>query len=102
MQAKKVAKFSLLEKRMRELDLPSYPYQPAFDRIAVVVVPEDLATRETYAKDGLIVKPEAKKVDEAKISARGVIVGAGLGALDVMRSHGMELGHIVWVARLSP
>jgi hypothetical protein len=103
MQAKKEAKeFSLLTKRMREMDLPKCPYQPAFDRCAVVMVPEDMATRETYARGGVIVKPEAKRSDEQKISARGVIVGAGLSALDVMKSHGIELGHIVWVARLSP
>lgn len=93
---------TLLEKRKREYDLPDCPYQPAFDRIAVFVVPEDMAKRETYAKGGLIVKPQAVTSIQQRESARGIIVAAGLGAMDVMRSHGIELGHIVWVARLSP
>src|SRR3990167_5395868 len=98
----KQVEFSLLEKRIEEFQLPRCPYQPAFDRIAVVVVPEDKAARDSFIKGGVIVKPKQTKDWETNTSARGVLVAAGLGALDVLRSHGMEVGHVVWVARLSP
>lgn len=98
----KSRELSLLERRIEEWNLPRSPYQPAFDRIVVVPVPEDKSVRETFLKAGTIIMPGRKREVEANETARGVVVAAGLGALDVLRSHGMDVGHLVWVARLSP
>ena len=93
---------SLLEKRIKRFKIPACPYEPVFDRIVVYQVPEEAATRETYAKGGLIVKPDAIKSSQEKKTARGILIAAGLQAMDELRGHGVDLGHLVWVARLSP
>lgn len=93
---------SLLSAAIKEHKIPKWPYEAAFDRMIVFSIPEDKASRDTYAPDGVIVKPETIKDREENETPRGVIVSAGLGARDVLRSHGMGLGHMVWVARLSP
>jgi len=93
---------SLLDERLKAFNVPAYPYQPAYDRIIVYMLPEEMATRDTFAKDGVIVKPETTKSREKNQTPRAIVVAAGLGAMDHLRSQGIDLGHIVWVARLSP
>jgi hypothetical protein len=92
----------LLAKAIEQYKIPAWPYEAAYDRIVVFSLPEDNAARDTYAKDGVIVKPESVRTYEQNQTPRGVIVSAGLGARDVLASHGIGLGHVVWVARLSP
>lgn len=92
----------LLNAAIKEHQIPRWPYEASFDRIVVFSVPEDKASRDTYVPDGVIVKPETVKDREENETPRGIIVSAGLGARDVLLSHGMGLGHMVWVARLSP
>lgn len=87
---------------MEQYNIPPWPYEAVYDRVIVFSVPEDKATRATYVPGGLIAKPQTRTAKEEGESPRGVIVSAGLGARDVLRSHGMGLGHVVWVARLSP
>lgn len=93
---------SLLSEAIEKHGIPPWPYEAVYDRVVVFSVPEDAASRDTYIAGGLIAKPENRKSHDQSVTPRGVIVSAGLGALDVMRSHGMDLGHMVWVARLSP
>jgi hypothetical protein len=92
----------LLDEAIEKYRIPQWPYEAVYDRIIVFSVPEEKATRETYTPGGLIVKTEARKDYEEAETPRGVLVSAGLGALDVLRGHGIGLGHMVWVARLSP
>lgn len=92
----------LLEEMIERYHIPTWPYEATFDRIVVFSIPERKATRETYVEGGLIAKPSSRTEKEEAESPRAVIVSAGLGARDVLRSHGMGLGHVVWVARLSP
>jgi hypothetical protein len=93
---------TLLSEQIRKYKLPMWPYQPAYDRIVVYMLPEDMATRDTYAKGGVVVKPDAVKSQQKTVTPRGIIVAAGLGAMDHLRSNCIDLGHIVWVARFSP
>ena len=93
---------TLLEKRIAEFNLPPVPYQPAYDRFILYTLPERKAERDTYAEDGIIVKPENIKSKEMKESPRGVVMAAGLKAMDILRGHGISLGSIIWVARFSP
>lgn len=93
---------SALDQAIEKYSIPSWPYEAAYDRVIVFSVPEDKAARETYVEGGLIAKPIARTKKEEGESPRGVLVAAGLGARDVLRSHGMDLGHVVWVARLAP
>lgn len=72
---------------------------PAFDRILVVQIPEDES--DTYGDSGLVKTETAKKRDLVE-APRGIIVGAGLSALDQLRSNGIDLGHTVGFVRLAP
>jgi hypothetical protein len=72
---------------------------PAFNRVLVVQIPEDES--DTYGETGLIKTEAAKKRDLVE-APRGVIVGAGLQALDELRSNGIDLGHTVGFVRLAP
>lgn len=49
--------------------------------------------------DSLIVMPDDVKDRERNTACLGIVVGAGLRALDEMRSHGCDLGHLVAHAR---
>ena len=93
---------SLLDERLKKYGLPPWPYQPAFDRIVVYTMPEEKASRETFVEGGLIVKAEVTKDREEQESPRCILVAAGLAARDQLRGDGIDVGHIVWVARFSP
>jgi hypothetical protein len=93
---------TLLDERVQQHGIYPWPYEPAFDRIIVWMLPEESAERDTFAKGGVIVKPDAVKSSQMRATARGVLVAAGLQARDQLRGHGIDLGHIVWVTRLSP
>lgn len=92
----------LLEAAIKEHKIPRWPYEAVYDRICVFSVPEDAASRETYAAGGTIIKPQSVQKRDEDMTPRGILVSAGIGAQDVLRSHGMGLGHMLWVARLSP
>lgn len=81
------------------VDAAWYGQHAAFDRVLVWQIAEEES--DTY-NGGLIVKTEIAKKRELVEAPRGVIVSAGLGALDVLRSNGIDLGHTVGFARLSP
>lgn len=92
----------LLEEAIARYGIPRCPYEASFDRVVVYSVPEEKAQRDTFVEGGIITKPQAFQEYEKQSTPRGVLVSAGLGARDVLRSHHMGLGHMVWVARLSP
>jgi hypothetical protein len=93
---------TLLDERLKEHDLPPPPYEPFGETVLVYPLPEDKAKRETFIPGGVLVKAESMKSREEKESPRGILVGAGLRAMDYLRGYHIELGHIVWIARLSP
>jgi hypothetical protein len=93
---------TLLESRLKEFGIQPCPYQPAFDRVVVYKLPDDMSARDTYSKSGVIVKPDNVRARDKDVTPRGVLIGAGIGAMDYLRSNAIELGHIVWIVRLSP
>lgn len=92
----------LLEQAIKQYSIPPWPYEASYDRVIVFSVPEDKAARKTFIEGGVVEKIDARNVYEQEETPRGIVVSAGLKAKDVMFSHGMGLGHMVWVARLSP
>lgn len=95
--AKKMKLPELLERRRQEYSLTDgfFRVQAAFDRCYVYQIP--VFEHESYG-DGLIVRPETTRSREQNEAPRGVLVSAGLKALDAIRSNGMDLGHIVTFA----
>lgn len=85
----------LLEKRIKEFNIPKWPGQVSYDRILLYMLRyED----DAIVKGSSIIMPEEYSLKNKKTN-RGIIVGAGPLALDVIRGNGMDLGHIVLSTR---
>lgn len=91
----------LLDARRIECGIPDSAFKMAamFDRVMLYQI--DPGDGEHYGDTG-IVMPEVGKVREKEEAPHGIIVSAGLGALDILRSHGSGLGHHVMFVRSSP
>lgn len=89
----------LLEKRRIEFALPNgmFTHQMAFDRIMVA----QLSGKEK-AGDTTIILPGVSQDREMREAPKGIIVGAGLLALDELRANGIDLGHMVTFIRNAP
>jgi hypothetical protein len=57
---------------------------------------------EDHFEDSMIIKPVAAQNREKEEAPRGLLLNAGLGALDTLRSNGVDLGHIVNFIRQAP
>lgn len=92
----------LLEKRRLEYLIPdeSFREQPLFDRIFVHQI-SMWGDRDTYG-DSQIVMTQVTKESEKFSNPRGILVAAGLLALDEIRSSGVDLGHVVTFIKLAP
>jgi hypothetical protein len=77
-----------------------FEHQALWDRIFVAQIRE--VPRETHFEGGRIIKTENTQSAEKYSSPRGVIVSAGLQALDAMRSHGIDLGERVCFIQQAP
>jgi hypothetical protein len=95
----------LLDKRRIDWEIPDGVFKTApgalFDRILLFQIPL-LAKSKSEALTfggGLIAKSDQSKEKEQREAPRAVVVGAGLQALDSLRSHGVDLGHIVYFSK---
>lgn len=93
----------LLDKRRIERGIcdAAFKFQAAFDRILVAQYDEE-AERDTYLDGGLIIKTDIAKRRDSMQAPRGVIISAGLRALDNLRSNGIDIGHQVTFVRVAP
>lgn len=83
----------LNERRERYMIIDQmFEYPAMYDRILV----HQISMHEgTDTKGGLIVMPETVKQREKEAACLGIIVSAGLQALDELRSNGSDVGHLV-------
>lgn len=93
----------LLDRRRLEFGMPDdvLRQQCAFDRMLIFQIAPHFSSGNTFGSTKIIMtdKTKARKRDEAPL---GIIVSAGLSALDHLRSNGMDLGHIVAFAKYTP
>lgn len=82
---------SLLIERRRLYGIPSPPYVPMGKNVLIFRLPS-----ETMTVGGLYIADTAQ---DAK--PMGVVMSAGLGALDIMAHHLIEIGDVVWFARFA-
>jgi hypothetical protein len=90
----------LLEERRREHLIPNgaFAQRAMYDRLLLWQIPY---YRENYGDTRIIMSEQGR--DRNKNEApRGIIVSAGLQALDVLHDHGSGLGNIVKFIRLAP
>jgi hypothetical protein len=93
---------SLLEKRIREYSIPPWPGQAMYGRIIVYRIPDKAAERRTFVEGGVIEMTEEAASGRAWRAPRGIIVSAGLQAMDVLRGNGIGLGDMIWMASHTP
>ena len=93
---------SLLDKRIAEFEIPMWPGEATFARILVYRIPDKAAARDTFVEDGKILMPETVRSNEEFRSPRGIIVSAGLQAMDILRGNGMQLGEMIWMSSHTP
>lgn len=91
----------LLERRRIQHVIPDGAFKQTmtFDRILVSQMDQD--DGETYGDTGIF-KPEAAKAHDTNTAPRGILLAAGLEALDSLRSNGIDLGHIVTFIKNAP
>lgn len=83
----------LEEKRLRYKIIDSaFDTQAAFERVFVWQLP---LREETFGNTG-IVMPQVSRDREKRETPMGVIVSAGLGAMNILTTNGYELGDTVW------
>lgn len=76
-----------LDERRKKYSIPAAPYGCFGDDVIVYRLPyEERLASGLYLPQG----------DEAEPESRGVLVAAGLGALDVLADHLGEIGDVVW------
>ena len=92
---------ALLESKRIKYGIPdsAFKNEPIFDNVYVWQVPLDES--ETWGKSNII-KTEVTKKRELQEAPRGVVVAAGLQALDQLRSYGVDIGHTIVFTHLAP
>lgn len=88
-----------LERRKYGIPDSVFSVEAVYDRIFIYQLPRVFGD---LIEGTSLVKPESVRKREEESTPRGVIVSAGLKALDNLRSNGMDLGHVVNFIRLSP
>lgn len=92
----------LLDSRRIEYLIPNGAFEsyPGFDKVYIW----QISTKEsnTYQKGGSIVMPDNIIAAKKNTAPRGVIVSAGLKAMDALYSTGFELGHIIRFKKFAP
>lgn len=91
----------LLEQRRLEYGIldEAFKQEAVYDRVFLWQIPRVFSTK---AEGSMIEMPETARQRREESTPRGIILTAGLKALDNLRSNGMDLGHIVSFIRLSP
>jgi hypothetical protein len=82
-------------------DIAFFNQAPAFNKILVAQIPETGEETDFYSGTKILKTEVAKKRDHVE-APRGVLVSAGLQALDELRSNGIDIGHTIGFTRLAP
>lgn len=92
---------ALLEKRRLEYGITdgAFAVQPYNDTVLVYQISR--MQGETFG-DSSIIMPDVVKKKEHEGTPQGIVVAAGLQALDSLRMNGMDLGHVVAFCRVAP
>lgn len=93
---------ALLDERRLEYGITdgAFSRQAVFDRVFIWQIP--MQKGDKFEADSLIHMPESVQQREKSRAPQGIIVSAGLKALDQLRSHGVDLGHKVLFCHAAP
>lgn len=92
----------LLDERRLEYGITdgAFSRQAVFDRVFLWQIP--MQKGDKFESDSLIHMPESVQQREKARAPQGIIVSAGLRALDQLRSHGVDLGHKILFCHAAP
>lgn len=92
----------LLDERRLEYGITdgAFVHHALFDRVYLWQIPMQKGDR--FESDSLIHMPESVQQREKSRAPQGIIVSAGLLALDQLRSHGVDLGHKILFCHAAP
>jgi len=92
----------LLDERRLEYGITdgAFSRQAVFDRVYLWQIP--MQKGDKFESDSLIHMPESVQQREKSRAPQGIIVSAGLRALDQLRSHGVDLGHKILFCHAAP
>lgn len=92
----------LLDERRLEYGITdrAFDWQASFDRVYVWQIP--MQKGDKFEENSLIHMPESVQQREKAKAPQGIIINAGLTALDQLRSHGIDLGHKVLFCHAAP
>jgi hypothetical protein len=93
---------TLLDRRIKEYNIPDWPGQALYGRIIVYRIKDENADRKTFTAGGVIEMPDDVASTQKWKAPRGIIVSAGLLAMDILRGNGIGLGEVIWMASHSP
>lgn len=85
----------LLNERRHRYLIPDEAFEYAMGTMYDRVLCWQVSRHQDETKGGLIIMADDTKEYERQTACLGIVVGAGLRALDEMRSHGCDLGHLV-------
>jgi hypothetical protein len=93
----------ILDKRRIEYLIPNGAFEsyPGFDKCYIWQISLEGA-RDTYSEGGKILMPDAVKSYKKNTAPRGILVSAGLQAMDSLYSTGFKIGDIVRFKKFSP
>lgn len=92
----------LLDDRRHEFLIPNGAFEsyPGFDKVYIWQI--STKSSETYQEGGSIIMPDQIIAAKRNTAPRGIIVSAGLKAMDSLYSTGFEIGHIVRFKKFAP
>lgn len=92
----------ILDSRRLQYLIPNGAFEayPAFDKVFIWQL--STTEGETYAKGGSIIMPDKVIAAKRNTAPRGIIVSAGLKAMDALYSTGIEIGHIIRFKKFAP
>lgn len=92
----------LLDERRLEYGITdgAFDRQATFDRVYIWQIA--MQKGDKFEADSLIHMPESVQQREKNKAPQGIIISAGLTALDHLRSHGLDLGHKVLFCHAAP
>lgn len=95
---------ALLDKRRLEYGIvdAAFRIQALYERIFIWQIADVMDELETYGEESRIVRADSAKLRARESAPRGIIISAGLKALDVLHSNGSGLGDIISLQYLAP
>ena len=83
---------NLLAQRRKQYGIPAIQAHPLWDNVVLWRIP---AKEEEETAGGIIIP----QIAQGEVTHKGVLLAAGLKALDELYAYGIEIGDIVWFGR---